>query len=217
MVLCYLHEANFVAGTRFTHIGRNEEDGATRLGLLLHYAIRVKHFNSFRGYSDRLEIKSRTPFSDNAVQYQGKESSVLRAPDHSLWYGSEEEAAVQLVVLETDKCDFECSQKLRLCPCCEAEVLGNMGEYCPGGPWKICTSADISIAMVYSERKRRGEAKCGLYGLLTDHKEFLFYHVNDDGDVRTILPLPFSHLSDFFFSSQVVLCRFESDNPSSQW
>ncbi|KAJ5386446.1 Restriction endonuclease type I HsdR N-terminal [Penicillium cosmopolitanum] len=149
--------------TRFAHIGRNEEDGATRLGLLLHYAIRVKHFNRCRGYSDRLEIKSRTPFSNNAVQYQGKESSVLRAPDHSLWYGSEEEAAVQLVVFETYKCDFECSQKLRLCPCCEAEVLGNM-------------------AMVYSERKRRGEAKCGLCGLLTDHKEFLFYHVDDSGD-----------------------------------
>lgn len=86
-----------------------------------------------------------------------------------------------------------------------------MGEYsiCTGGQWKVCNSADIYLlAMVYSERKRLGKAKCGVYSLLTDCKEFLFYRIDDDGVVHTILLLPSSfciYLTSFFSSGPISI------------
>jgi hypothetical protein len=115
-----LHRANFIAGIRLAHLGSSAESEATHLQRLLHYVTRVKHFNKCRGYSDRLEIKSRALSADNAVQYQGKKSALLRVPNHNFWYGRQEETAFQLVVFESNKCGFESSQKLRLCPCREA-------------------------------------------------------------------------------------------------
>ncbi|KAJ5591231.1 hypothetical protein N7450_005203 [Penicillium hetheringtonii] len=144
-------------------LGTGSEDKGTRLRDLLDYVtVRLDYFNSRKGHSHELDIKSRMSFSYNTVEYQGKHSSLFSVPDYSLWHGSENEAAVQLVVFETNNSPLGCRSQVKVCPCCEAQIIATM-------------------AMVYSERKNRGEAKCAVYGLSTDCERFAFYHVDDYG------------------------------------
>lgn len=102
--------------------------------------VRLDYFNRVDGRPHGIEIKSRIPFSYSTVEFQGNRTSLGSVPDYSLWYGSEERDAVQLVVFETRTNALGCGARVKVCPSCEAQVMATMGECWMEGGWKLADS-----------------------------------------------------------------------------
>ncbi|KAJ6166756.1 hypothetical protein N7470_002203 [Penicillium chermesinum] len=102
-----------------------------------------------------LRLETDVEFIHGGVQSKRKEYSIYGVPYYTLWYGSEQDLGIYLIIVHTNKPAFFES----------SEIHTYMG-------------------MVHAARRRRGEWNCRVYGLAANSQDFWFYHVDNGGEVR---------------------------------
>lgn len=170
---------------------KNEKNAEASMRWRMNHFLLFAFNTAMDTYSEEkrlLEIHCEPRWSFGPVRYKDQAVKLSGYPSYALWYGNEDEAALNVIVAQNTR--FKRHDKGI------PEVLGYMGEY--NVPLMKCSLTDLVEGFVHHHRKNANKLNSPVYGVATDSKTFHFVRLDNDS---TVYLFNMSHLIEELHSN----------------